>query len=135
MNKDLKQKIDEVVANMGNQELSDKLMAEAFALALTPEDKKEAGQYLVQAMNKRKRPDVEVRNMLGEMADALSLSYLAKRYFERDKTWLYHRLNNSNVNGKPASFSQQELIILADSLKDLSSKLSDISSNIASSLR
>ena len=135
MNKDLKQKIDEVVANMGNQDLSDKLMAEAFALALTPEDKKEAGQYLVQAMNKRKRPDVEVRNMLGEMADALSLSYLAKRYFEKDKTWLYHRLNNSKVNGKPASFSQQELIILADSLKDLSSKLSDISSNIASSLR
>ena len=80
-------------------------------------------------------PDVEVRNMLGEMADALSLSYLAKRYFEKDKTWLYHRLNNSNVNGKPASFSQQELIILADSLKDLSSKLSDISSNIANSLR
>ena len=135
MNKDLKQKIDEVVANMGNQDLSDKLMAEAFALALTPEDKKEAGQYLVQAMNKRKRPDVEVRNMLGEMADALSLSYLAKRYFEKDKTWLYHRLNNSKVNGKPASFSQQELIILADSLKDLSSKLSDISSNIANSLR
>lgn len=135
MNKDLKQKIDEVVANMGNQDLSDKLMAEAFALALTPEDKKEAGQYLVQAMNKRKRPDVEVRNMLGEIADALSLSYLAKRYFEKDKTWLYHRLNNSYVNGKPASFSQQELIILADSLKDLSSKLSDISSNIANSLR
>ena len=102
MNKDLKQKIDEVVANMANQELSDKLMTEAFALAVTPQDKKEAGQYLVQAMNKRKRPDVEVRNMLGEMADALSLSYLAKRYFEKDKTWLYHRLNNSSVNGKPA---------------------------------
>ena len=135
MNKDLKQKIDEVVANMANQELSDKLMAEAFALAVTPQDKKEAGQYLVQAMNKRKRPDVEVRNMLGEMTDAISLSYLAKRYFEKDKTWLYHRLNNSSVNGKPACFSQQELIILADSLKDLSSKLSDISSNIASSLR
>ena len=44
MNKDLKQKIDEVVANMGNQDLSDKLMAEAFALAVTPQDKKEAGR-------------------------------------------------------------------------------------------
>ncbi len=135
MNKDLKLKIDEVVANMADQATSDRLMVEAFALAVTPEDKKEAGQYLIQAMNKRKRPDVEVRNILGEMTDALSLSYLAKKYFEKDKTWLYHRLNNSNVNGKPASFSQQELIILADSLKDLSSKLSDISSNIASSLR
>lgn len=135
MNKDLKLKIDEVVANMADQTTSDRLMAEAFALAVTPEDKKEAGQYLIQAMNKRKRPDVEVRNILGEMTDALSLSYLAKRYFEKDKTWLYHRLNNSKVNGKPASFSQQELIILADSLKDLSSKLSDISSNIANSLR
>lgn len=135
MNKDLKLKIDEVVANMADQATSDRLMTEAFALAVTPEDKKEAGQYLIQVMNKRKRPDVEVRNILGEMTDALSLSYLAKRYFEKDKTWLYHRLNNSNVNGKPASFSQQELIILADSLKDLSSKLSDISSNIANSLR
>ena len=81
MDKDLKLKIDEMVANMGNQELADKLLSEAFTLAVTPEDKKEAGQYLLQAMNKRKRPDVEVRNMLGEMTDAISLSYLAKKYF------------------------------------------------------
>lgn len=131
MNRKFKQKIDEAVANMGDSAVSDLLMREAFALAVTPEEKKEAGQYLTQALQKRKRADVDVRALMGEMTDAISLSYLAKRYFGKDRAWLYQRLNKSLVNGKPANFTQKELTVLADSLKDLSSKLSDLSQNIA----
>lgn len=140
MNKELKQKIDEVVANIANigteegKAENDRLMNEAFALAATPEDKKEAGAYLQFAIRNRKRADVQPRTLLGDAADALSLSYIAKEYFGKGRSWLYQRLNGCTVNGKPAAFTQNELTVLAGSLKDLSQRLSEISSNIAASI-
>lgn len=137
MNKELKQKIDEAVANIasiGTEEgkaKSDRLMSEAFALAVTPEEKKEAGTYLRMAILNRKRTDVQPRTLLGDVADAVSLSYIAKEYFGKDRSWLYQRINGSTVNGKPAAFTQNELTVLAGSLKDLSQRLSEISQNIA----
>ena len=134
MNRELKLKIDELVANIGNKPVEDELMNEAFALATSPEDKREAGKYLMQAMGKRRRSDIDARSLMGEVTDAISLSYIAKKYFGKESTWLYQRLNRSIVNGKPASFSQTELTVLADALKDLSRKLSDTSTNISQSL-
>lgn len=134
MNRELKLKIDELVANIGNKPVEDELMNEAFALAMSPEDKREAGKYLMQAMGKRRRSDIDARSLMGEVTDAISLSYIAKNYFGKESAWLYQRLNRSIVNGKPASFSQTELTVLADALKDLSRKLSDTSTNISQSL-
>lgn len=134
MNRELKQKIDEVVANIGSTGTTDALMKEAFVIAATEEEKREAGAYLTEAVKKRRRGDVDARSLLGEMTEAISLSYLARNYFGRDKTWLYQRMNRSVVNGKPACFTQNELAVLADSLKDLSRKLLETSSNIFSSL-
>ena len=134
MNRELKLKIDELVANIGNKPIEDELINEAFALAMSPEDKREAGKYLMQAMAKRRRSDIDARSLMSEVTDAISLSYIAKKYFGKESTWLYQRLNRSIVNGKPASFSQTELTVLADALKDLSRKLSDTSTNISQSL-
>lgn len=134
MNRELKLKIDELVANIGNKPIEDELINEAFALAMSPEDKREAGKYLMQAMGKRRRSDIDARSLISEVTDAISLSYIAKKYFGKESTWIYQRLNRSIVNGKPASFSQTELTVLADALKDLSRKLSDTSTNISQSL-
>ena len=134
MNRELKLKIDELVANIGNKPIEDELINEAFALAMSPEDKREAGKYLMQAMGKRRRSDIDARSLISEVTDAISLSYIEKKYFGKESTWLYQRLNRSIVNGKPASFSQTELTVLADALKDLSRKLSDTSTNISQSL-
>lgn len=136
MNKELKLKIDEAVANIAHigteegQIENERLMNEAFALAVTPEEKKEAGVYLRMAIRNRKRADVQPRTLLGDIADAVSMSYIAKEYFGKDRSWLYQRLNGCMVNGKPAAFTQNELTVLAGSLKDLSQRLSEISSNI-----
>ena len=135
MNIELKNKIDEVVASIGNRQLEDALMAEAFALAVTAEEKKEAGQYLMQAIAKRKRTDIDAKNILGEVGDAVSLAYVAQRYFDKDRAWLYQRLNKSMVNGKPASFTEQELTVLAESFKDIGQKLLEVSTNISLSLK
>ncbi len=128
MTRELKKILDSLVgqADLNGQE-ADRMMDLAFAMDLTEEQKREAGQYLVEMINKRKRPDVDVKGMLGEISPALNLSYIAKRYFDKDRTWLYQRINHTPVNGKPAVFTQNELKRLSDSLAELSNKIHQIS--------
>lgn len=141
MKEDLKNKIDHLVQNisrLGTQEgreESDRLMKEAMALAVTPEEKKEAGAYLRQELIlRKKRPDVDVSAILGDTRDILSLSCFSQKYFGKDRSWFSQRLNGSMVNGKKACFTQKELTILIQSLQDLSRELSDISTTIHQSL-
>lgn len=140
MKPEVKALIDQFVENIPNnktpegQAESDRLLNEVMALTVTPEEKKEAGQYLTKAMCRRRRPDIDAKKMMEELAPALSLSYIAENYFGKSKPWLYQRINNSVVNGKPVSFTQEELKKLADSLGDLSNRLSALSTFIHRSL-
>ena len=141
MTDELKNKIDEMVRNMHllrtkeGSEVFDKLFAEARKLATTPEERREAGVYLRQQMKKwRKRPDVDIKKMISEVQDVVSLSYIAQEYFKKDRSWLYQRINGTLVNGKPATFTENELMILADSLKDIGLTISEISKSINQSL-
>ncbi len=142
MNQDLKKALDAVIAakseistDTGRHRL-DALMAEAITFARTPEEKKEAGQYLLHGMKASliRRPDVPTKQILEECAEAINLSYIAKRYFNRDRSWLSQRINGSIVNGKPAAFTEDELRILSESLADIGSIISKTSSLIHSNL-
>lgn len=128
MKAELKKAIDEI-ASQGSllSEETDRLMKRVFSLADTAEEKREAGAYLRAMIGRRKRPDVDVKGILGEAADMLNLSYIAKRYFNKERSWLYQRLNQSLVNGKPAAFTESELKKLSDSLKEISDTISQIS--------
>jgi hypothetical protein len=64
---------------------------------------------------------------LGEIAKAISLSYIATTYFGKSRSWLYQRLNGHTVNGKQAQFSPDEKKQFALALKDLSVQLHDTS--------
>ena len=57
---------------------------------------------------------------LGEVADIVSLSYIAKKYFGKSKYWLYQRINGYNVNGKTARFKPDEMDTLRSALQDIS---------------
>ncbi|MDE5785368.1 MAG: DUF5053 domain-containing protein [Duncaniella sp.] len=128
MQEELKSLLDAIASQPElSAEATDELMSQAFAMAKTPEERREAGAYLTTAINKRKRPDVDVKEILGEAAEALNLSYIAKRYFNKDRTWLYQRLNHAIVNGKPAAFTEAELKRLSDSLNELSNNIHQIS--------
>lgn len=101
---------------------------------LAPEERKEAGQILRELMEERrkairkKRNDINVKEKLSDIQNVVSLSYIAEHYFKKNRTWLYHRINGSMVNGKPAAFTEQELKTFADALKDVSSRISETSS-------
>jgi len=64
---------------------------------------------------------------LGEIAKAVSLSYIAKTYFGKSRSWLYQRLNGHTVNGKQAQFTLDEKNQFALALKDLSQQLHETS--------
>jgi len=54
------------------------------------------------------------------------MSYIAKTYFGKTKTWLYQRLNGNKVNGKEARFTEEEARQLQAALHDLGQRLSSI---------
>lgn len=101
---------------------------------LTQEEKKEAGKILREVMGERrnairkKRTDINVKEKLKDIGSVISLSYIAEHYFKKDRTWLYQRINASTVNGKPAAFTEEESRIFSNALKDISFRISEISS-------
>lgn len=74
---------------------------------------------------KEELQDVKLALELGDVANAISLSYIAKAYFGKSKNWLYQRLNGNKVNGKPAQFTEEERKRFAEALRDLSRRIDE----------
>lgn len=64
-----------------------------------------------------------VRQQMESILPFISLSYMAKKYFNKSRQWLYQRINGSVVNGKTARFTRQEIEIPNHALKDMGHKL------------
>lgn len=69
---------------------------------------------------------LNVKNALNEVSDFISLSYVAEKYFGKTKSWLYQRINENIVNGKPAKFTEEEIETLNYALQDLSKKIGSV---------
>jgi len=135
---DLRDKIQELVDKMSESTTDEGRKAvdgyfEELNATLTPEEKKEGGKIMHELLAKKresrrvKRTDINMKEKLIEIQDIISLSYIAKRYFGKDKSWIYQRINGTCVNGKPAAFTNEELDILSNALKDIGTKISDTS--------
>ena len=64
---------------------------------------------------------------ISDISDAISLSYIAKNYFGKSRSWLYQRLNGNTVNGKQAQFNPEEKKQFVKALNDLSIRLKETS--------
>lgn len=96
------------------------------------EDKKIIANFVSERLEDiDKRLDVMEENaiklQMQEIAEIVSLSYLAKKYFNKSRSWLYQRLNGNLVNGKPARFTQEELQTFNNALQDISKKIGSLS--------
>lgn len=65
-----------------------------------------------------------------QILDTMNCAALSERFFNRSRAWFIQRLNNNIVNGKPVSFTPEELLKLRTSLKVLASEITDFTSNI-----
>ena len=64
------------------------------------------------------------RHRMGDIPEAVSLSYIAKTYFGKSRAWLMQKVNGNTVNGKKAAFTPGESRQMREALQDLSKKLS-----------
>ena len=64
------------------------------------------------------------RAKLGNVPDAISFSYIAKKYFGKSRGWLMQKVNGNMVNGKQASFTDEERKQFRTALQDISRQLS-----------
>ena len=79
------------------------------------------------AAKKHEIDDLKMKAQLAEVAEIISLSYIAKKYFKKTRAWLHQRINSNLVNGKPAGFSAEEIDTLNFALKDISKKIGSVS--------
>jgi hypothetical protein len=92
------------------------------------ERKAYAKAFAESAADEIKRADAllgytELRLKLEPILEVVSLSYIAKTYFRKSRSWLSQRLNGHLVNGIPAGFTSDELKILSDALFDIGSRI------------
>ncbi|NDV83950.1 DUF5053 domain-containing protein [Bacteroides sp. 51] len=69
--------------------------------------------------------ETRLKLQLAEITEVVSLKYIAMKYFNHSKSWLYQRINGNIVKGKPAKFTDEELKKLQFAINDIGRKLSE----------
>ena len=59
-----------------------------------------------------------VRKALSDVYEDINWAYLAKNYFGKSRSWLYHKFSGMN-NGKPDDFNDVDREKLKDALYDI----------------
>ena len=68
----------------------------------------------------------ESQSMKKQLADLLvviSWADLSRTYFGKSSSWLYHKMDGRDGNGKPTSFTAEEIEELKGALLDLSNRI------------
>lgn len=71
--------------------------------------------------------EMTIKKQLQDVAEIVSLSYIAKHYFGRTRQWLYQRINGNPVRGKVYTLNAKEKDILNNALQDISKKIGSLS--------
>ena len=71
--------------------------------------------------------ELMIKEQLSQISEMISMTYIAKIYFNKSKSWLSQRINEFEVNGKPAKFLPEEVDTLNFAIKDISKKLDSVS--------
>ena len=70
--------------------------------------------------------ELVLRDKLENILPIVSVSYIAKTYFNRSRQWLYQRINGNMVNGKQAKLTKSEIQTLNTALQDIGKKISSV---------
>ena len=90
---------------------------------LCDEDVESVGRMAVEQIRET-RAEAEtllVRDQLEKISPMVSMSYIAKTYFNKSRGWLCQK-----VNGKRAEFTEEEKKILSHALNDMGRQLSEV---------
>ena len=64
-----------------------------------------------------------MKKKLADLMVAISWADLSRTYFEKSNSWLYHKMDGRDGNGKPTDFTPEEALQLKGALVDLSDRI------------
>ncbi|NDV81912.1 DUF5053 domain-containing protein [Bacteroides sp. 51] len=98
------------------KKLSDTILSE---MDNTIEDMKQLGAQMDEM--------ISLKEQLKEVSEIVSLSYIAKHYFGKTRSWLYQRLYGYSVRGKVYNLNEKEKETLNAALQDISKRIGSVS--------
>lgn len=108
------------------------LEEELKTLQLSEQDRKEGQKFFDNGINEIQneiqviKEKVSLQEQLKEVSEIISLSYIAKKYFNKTRTWLYQKINQNVIHGKACKFTDEELKTLQFALDDIKNKIGSI---------
>lgn len=76
------------------------------------------------------KEELEIIDELNTVLEMVPVSYIAKRFYGKSRSWLHNKLNCNLSNGKPSCLSKEEFIIFIDALDEMSKEIKNASSNL-----
>jgi len=70
--------------------------------------------------------ELKIKEQIAKISEIISMAYISKHYFNKSKSWMSQRINELDVNGKPAKFTSEEVDRLNFAIQDISSKLGTV---------
>ena len=74
--------------------------------------------------------DTTMRSYISDIQVAISWREIARTYFNKSASWLYHKLDGIDGNGGHDSFSTEEALQLKGALVDLSERIRKVADSI-----
>lgn len=74
---------------------------------------------------------LSIRQQMEPILPYISVSSLAKDYFGKSASWFYQRLNGNVVHSKAVAFTDEELDVLKNALKDVAFKLNMVTNALS----
>ena len=64
-----------------------------------------------------------MKKQLADLLVAITWADLSRTYFGKSSSWLYHKMDGRDGNGKPTCFTAEEIEELKGALLDLSNRI------------
>lgn len=81
----------------------------------------------------KKDHELVICDMKSKMMDiSISISWgdIARKYFKKSSSWLYHKMDGIDGNGKEGGFNEEEAAKLKESLYDLADRIKNCADKI-----
>lgn len=130
--KDLNEELSELRKEFGTNAF-DEHIVRIKEMYTTPEEKNRLVNFVLEMADTCENELQDVSNelslleQLNKVSNIVSLSYIAKHYFGKSKSWFSQRMHGHLVNGKEAGFTPDEIHTLNMALQDISKTLGSIS--------
>lgn len=73
---------------------------------------------------------VDAKSRLADILVEVSWREIARRYFGKSSSWLYHKLDGIKGDGSEGGFTPEETLQLKEALNDLASRITTAASKL-----